>query len=167
MDFKTGLFVRRLPVSSATDLTLRIQRDVDHWFLDFNDGTFYASAHTFVAIDVAMVEPDPVHAPGWYMYSIPSGTLATWNDGSYTIYVNNGGALAIPSWSDIIEITLPEDNRIIDGVLTTTEILKRTHALVSGNGSTRAGDIITYKDADGNNFLRHDINDTSVTTTLV
>jgi hypothetical protein len=55
-----------------------------------------------------MAVPDAVHAPGWYMYDVPNATLATWNPGLYTIYMNNAGALAPPPWHDITEIRLPD-----------------------------------------------------------
>ena len=109
MDFKAGLFTAMgVPVSGAIDLTMRMQRDADYWFLDWNDGIFYAPAHVFVTIDVALAEPDAVHAPGWYMYNIPDATLATWNAGVYTMYMHNAGALAPPPWYDISEIRLPD-----------------------------------------------------------
>jgi hypothetical protein len=109
MNFKAGLFsAMGVPVSGAVDLTMRVQRDADYWFLDWNDGIFYAPAHVFVTIDRAMAEPDAVHAPGWYMYNVPDATLATWNPGLYTIYMNNAGALAPPPWHDITEIRLPD-----------------------------------------------------------
>jgi hypothetical protein len=109
MNFKAGLFTAMgVPVSGAVDLTLRVQRDADYWFLDWNDGIFYAPAHVFVAIGVAMAEPDNVHAPGWYMYNIPDATLGTWNAGIYTMYMLNAGALAPPPWQDIAEIRLPD-----------------------------------------------------------
>jgi hypothetical protein len=109
MNFKAGLFTAMgVPISGAVDLTLRVQRDADYWFLDWNDGIFYAPAHIFVTIDVAMAEPDAVHAPGWYMYNIPDATLAAWNTGIYTVYMHNAGALAPPPWYDITEIRLPD-----------------------------------------------------------
>lgn len=118
MNFKAGLFsAMGVPISGAVDLTLRVQRDADYWFLDFNDGIFYAPAHIFVTIDVAMTEPDAVHAAGWYMYNVPDATLAGWNPGIYTIYINNGGALAPPPWHDIIEIRLPDSLSIVNGIL--------------------------------------------------
>lgn len=109
MNFKAGYFdAFGAAISGSADLTLRVQRDADHWFLDFNDGIFYAPAHVFVTLDETMVEPDAVHAPGWYMYSIPDATLAAWNTGIYTIYINNAGIAAPPPWHDIVEIRLPD-----------------------------------------------------------
>ncbi len=53
---------------------------------------------------------------------------------------------------------------LIDGLYTAAVTLKRIHALVSGNGSTRSGDEITFKDADGNNYLKQTIEDSETTT---
>ena len=117
MNFKAGLFTGvGVPVVGSPDLSLRIQRDNDYWFLDFNDGIFYAPAHIFIAISALMAEPDAVHAPGWYMYNVPDATLATWNAGLYTIYFNNSGAGTPPQWHDITEIRLPDAL----GITTTT-----------------------------------------------
>jgi len=107
MNFKAGLFgAWGNAISGVVDLTLRVQRDADYWFLDFNDGNFKAAGH--VTLDMALAEPDAVRAPGWYMYNIPDATLGIWNAGIYTVYLNNAGAGAPPPWHDIAEIRLPD-----------------------------------------------------------
>jgi CII-binding regulator of phage lambda lysogenization HflD len=42
-------------------------------------------------------------------------------------------------------------------------ILKRINAILHGNGSTKSGDVYTYKDADGSAYLRHTIASGEVT----
>ena len=119
MNFKAGLFTAMgVPISGAVDLTLRVQRDADYWFLDFNDGNFKAAGH--VTLDVVLAEPDSVRAAGWYMYNIPGATLAIWNAGVYTIYMHNAGALAPPPWYDIAEIRLPDALGIANILFITT-----------------------------------------------
>uniref|UniRef100_A0A6M3IH83 Uncharacterized protein n=1 Tax=viral metagenome TaxID=1070528 RepID=A0A6M3IH83_9ZZZZ len=56
---------------------------------------------------------------------------------------------------------------IIDGTIDVQSILKRIHALLSGNGSSREGDIYTYKQASGSNYIRQTISDAEVVTALV
>lgn len=112
MDYKTGYFdAGGNAIVGSGDLTLRVQRDADYWFLDFNDMAFKAAGH--VAIDLAMAEPDAVNAPGWYWGTVDDAVIATWNDGVYTVYVNCAGVAAPPPWADILEF------RIVGGVVTT------------------------------------------------
>jgi len=109
MDFKAGLFTAAgAAFSASTDLTLRIQRDIDLWFLDFNDDAFKAAGH--VTLDLGMAEPDAVRAPGWYWGNYQDALVGLWDDGVYTVYINNLGVDVPPAWHDIIEV------RIINGV---------------------------------------------------
>lgn len=56
---------------------------------------------------------------------------------------------------------------IIDGTIDVQSILKRIHALLSGNGSSKEGDIYTYKQSNGSNYIRQTISDSEVVTALV
>lgn len=56
---------------------------------------------------------------------------------------------------------------IVDGTLDIQAILKRTHALLSGNGSSRVGDVYTYKSHNGSNYIQQTIAESAVTTALV
>lgn len=148
MNIKAGLFtVLGVPVVGSIDLTMRVQRDTDHWFLDFFDGIFYAPAHVFVNIDATMVEPDAVHAPGWYMYNIPDATLATWNDDLYTIYINNSGVGTPPQWHDLAEFRLPDALGIgvvipIPGIVTAILDADLQLYLGAGVGGRNIGNIL-------------------------
>ncbi len=68
---------------------------------------------------------------------------------------------------EAITDTMFKVTSIIDGTIDVQNILKRIHALVSGNGSYRSGDIFTFKDNGGNNYIQQTITDTEVVTALV
>jgi hypothetical protein len=107
MNFKAGLFTGLgAPVSLTLDLKLRLQRDSDHFFFDFNDNTFKLAGH--VAIDLQMVETDLIHAPGWYWGNISDVLISGFNAGVYTVYINNAGIALAPAWHDIIEFQTPD-----------------------------------------------------------
>lgn len=88
MDFKAGLYdAQGDPISSSTDLAVKIKRDVDDYFYDWNDGTFKASGHT--TISGQMSEVNVTIVPGEYEKGVDT---SSWSDGVYTGYVEYTGA---------------------------------------------------------------------------
>ena len=96
MDIKAGLYdAAGNAISGSTDLTIRIKRDIDNYFYDFDDSSFKASG--WVSISIQLSEPDATNMPGEYEVSMD---VSGWNDGLYTAYTQYGGSLA---WTDTIE----------------------------------------------------------------
>lgn len=175
MDFKAGYFdAVGTAISGSADLTLRIQRDVDLFFYDFNDNTFKAAGH--VTLDLAMAEPDAVRAPGWYFGNVPDATILLWDDGVYTTYINCAGVAAPPAWHDIIEF------RISDGVRLLESLLTRVPALIDGTqslqdvltillahvagGSAKVGNTVTFMRQDGTLKLTRQFTSTAIVSTI-
>ena len=88
MDIKYGLYdADGDAVAGATLLKVKIKRDADDFFFDFDDTTFKSSAWTTIA--EAMSEIDGTNAPGEYELAV---TVSSWNDGTYTVYCNYTGS---------------------------------------------------------------------------
>lgn len=114
MDIKTGLYDSSgTAITGSTDLTVKIKRDSNDYFYDFNDSTFKASGHT--SISSQMSEPDATNAPGEYELSV---TISGWSDGVYTAYVFYGGT---PAWVDAIELRVYDGEEIASPGWTATE----------------------------------------------
>ena len=122
MDFKAGLYdASGNAISGSTDLTMKIKRDVDDYFYDFDDSSFKASG--WVSISSQLSEPDATNMPGEYEASVD---VSAWNDGVYTTYIQYGGT---PAWTDTIEF------RVYDG--------KQSTALVEELGTQAETDVNT------------------------
>jgi len=88
MDIKYGLYdADGDAIAGSSDLKVKIKRDADDYFFDFDDTTFKADSHT--TIDSAMSEIDGTNAPGEYELAVAT---ASWDDGIYTIYCNYSGS---------------------------------------------------------------------------
>lgn len=101
MDFKAGLYdASGDPISSSTDLGVKIKRDSDDYFYDWNDGTFKPSGHT--TISGQMTEINVAIVPGEYEKSVDA---SNWSGGVYTGYIEYTGT-AIPKFRDAIEFVV-------------------------------------------------------------
>jgi hypothetical protein len=120
MDFKAGLYdVSGDAISGSTDLVIKIKRDADDYFYDFDDSTFKASG--WISISSQLSEPDATNMPGEYEVSVD---ISGWNDGVYTAYIQYSGS---PAWTDTVEF------RVYDG--------KESVALVEELGSQAKADV--------------------------
>lgn len=96
MDLKAGIYTALgVGVTGSTDLVIKIKRDADNYFYDFNDNIFKASGWTTIA--GIMTEVDAINIPGEYEYAID---ISGWPIGFYTIYTQYSGS---PAWTDINE----------------------------------------------------------------
>jgi hypothetical protein len=103
MDIKYGLYdADGDAIAGASDLKVKIKRDADDQFFDFDDTTFKASGWTTIA--QAMSEIDGTNAPGEYELAV---TITSWNDGIYTVYCNYTGS---PKQNGSMELV------VVDGV---------------------------------------------------
>ena len=104
--FKAGLYdANGNPISGSTDLELKVKRDADDHFYDFDDGSFKASGH--VSISTQLSEPDAVNMPGEYEASVD---VSGWTAGRYTAYIQYGGS---PAWTDAIEFWISGTTDVI------------------------------------------------------
>ena len=114
MDFKTGIYDSSgSGITGSSDLTLKIKRDADDQFFDFNDSAFKAAGHTTIAATIT--EIDAVNVPGEYEYNVDP---LLWDDGWYTFYITYAGT---NPWTDSNEFYLidgktatPIDGDIVD-----------------------------------------------------
>lgn len=98
MDFKAGIYdAQGDPISSSTDLNIKIKRDADDYFYDFDDNTFKASEHT--TVNGQMSEINNTIVPGEYEKSVD---VSSWSAGVYTGYVEYTGT-ATTKFRDTIE----------------------------------------------------------------
>lgn len=87
MDFKAGLYdAQGDPISSSTDLGVKIKRDADDYFYDWDDSQFKASGHTTLGGQMAEINVTVV--PGEYEVSVD---VSGWSAGVYTAYVEYTG----------------------------------------------------------------------------
>lgn len=98
MDFKEGLYdASGTGITGSSDLKVKIKRDSDDYFYDFDDNTFKASGWT--TINSAMSEVNASVVPGEYEYNL--NTL-NFSDGIYTAYIHYTGTATTP-FTDKIE----------------------------------------------------------------
>lgn len=179
MDYKASYFTAAgVPVVGSGDLTLRLQRDLDFWFLDFNDMAFKAAGH--VAINLALAEPDAVNAPGWYWGNVLDAAIATWNDGMYTVYIICAGVAVPPPWQDIMEFRI-YDGQVSSGIAEAlgtqaqadilalgidagVDLQRALETILSwgaGNGA-KVGNVLTFQNQAGVNRLRRTYTSTAI-----
>lgn len=128
MDIKYGLYdADGDAIAGATLLKVKIKRDADDFFYDFNDSSFKAGAH--VAIDAAMSEIDGTNAPGEYELSV---AISGWDDGIYTIYCNYTGS---PKQNGSMELVVVDG---IDGNLLMQRLYQRLCYKLNVTDSTGA-----------------------------
>jgi hypothetical protein len=84
MDIKYGLYdADGDAIAGSSDLKVKVKRDADAFFFDFDDTTF--KADTFTTLADAMAEIDATNAAGEYELAVD---VTSWDDGIYTVYVN-------------------------------------------------------------------------------
>ena len=88
MDIKYGLYdADGVAIAGSSDLKVKIKRDADDFFFDFDDTTF--KADTFTTLAATMAEIDATNAAGEYEQAVD---VSGWDDGIYTIYINHSGS---------------------------------------------------------------------------
>lgn len=104
MDFKAGLYdASGSGITGSSDLVIKIKRDADDYFYDFDDSTFKNAGWTTIA--ATMTEIDATNVPGEYEYAV---TVTSWDDGVYTVYYQYSGSATRP-FTDTVEF------RVYDG----------------------------------------------------
>lgn len=104
MDFKAGLYnANGSGITESTDLKIKIKRDADDFFYDFNDSTFKATG--WITIAATMTDVDATIVPGEYEYAVD---VSAWDDGVYTVYFQYSGSATV-HFTDTVEF------RIYDG----------------------------------------------------
>lgn len=181
MDFKAGIYdASGSGIIGSNDLKLKIKRDSDDLFYDFDDNTFKASGHGTIA--AIMVDVNAVNVPGEYEYSVD---VTSWNDGIYTCYFQYSGSPAftdcrefrihngqeatplVPEFSQsmINEVRDAVAEKSIDGSISLEECLKIILAILAGD-ITRSINTYTFKDQSGTVKLTEVINPDSVIRTI-
>lgn len=181
MDFKAGIYdANGVGVTGSTELKLKIKRDSDDLFYDFNDNTFKASGH--VTIAAIMIDIDATNIPGEYEHSVD---ITNWDDGIYTCYFQYMGTPAftdcrefriyngqeatplVPEFSQLMinEIRDAITEKSIDGSINLEECLKIILAVLAGDIS-RSVNTYTFKDQAGSVKLTEVINSDSVIRTI-
>ena len=133
MDFKAGLYDSDGdPISDSTYLKVKIKRDADDYFYDFDDSTFKASGHTTIAQQLA--EFDQTNAPGEYELTVSE---AAWDDGMYTGYYNYDPG-DNTKWTDECEFPVyngeyAENNVILTDVADLNTLVLRVLGLAQEN----------------------------------
>lgn len=161
MDLKYGLYNGiGGAISGSSDLAVRVKRDQDDQFFDFNDSTFKAAGH--VTMDQVMSEIDAVNIPGEYEHNL---TIAAWDDGLYSIYYVYTGSVIIPftdSESRLVwdgqeatpaQVAGAIFGTTIDGTIDMAEVMKILLAVAPGKKLTKSGSTYTYQDQAGNIML--------------
>lgn len=97
----------------GANLEVKVKRDSDDYFYDFDDSTFKASGWT--TISAAMSEVNATVVPGEYEYSLD---ISNFSDGIYTAYIQYSGTQTTP-YTDKIEFVC------IGGKEFMTELLPR------------------------------------------
>ncbi len=164
MDFKAGIYdANGAGTTGSTDLKLKIKRDSDDLFLDFDDNTFKSSGHGRIA--ATMLELDAVNVPGEYEHSVD---VTGWNDGVYTCYFQYqgtpaftdcrefriyNGQEAVPLVSELSQSSINEirdaiTEKSIDGSIDLEECLKIILAVLAGDIS-KSVNTYTFKDQSG------------------
>jgi len=101
MDFKAGLYdASGDPISSSTDLGVKIKRDADDYFYDWNDSSFKATGHTTISGQMAEINITVV--PGEYEKNV---NTSSWSAGVYTAYTEYTGT-ATTKFRDTIEFVV-------------------------------------------------------------
>lgn len=131
MDFKAGLYdASGAGITGSSDLKIKIKRDADDYFYDFDDSTFKNAAWTTIA--ATMTEVDATNVPGEYEYTVD---VSGWDDGVYTVYYQYSGS---PAWTDAVEFRLydgKESFEVADAILGDTGELQTNQ----GNWITATG----------------------------
>lgn len=114
-----------------TDLYLRIRRDSDGKFLDWNDSTFKSAGWT--TLDLPLTEADAALAPG--IYEVPGGVdTGSWTnanpDDNYLVYplqspgtnarLPGPGELKVGQWVDRLDVDVSTRLAVGDSVATLT-----------------------------------------------
>jgi hypothetical protein len=76
-------------VITAADVRLRIMRDSDDSFYDFDDGGNDFSTTTWGSVESSMSEVNEDHMSGYYTATVD---ITTWADGNYTLHVDRDDA---------------------------------------------------------------------------
>lgn len=84
------------PLTGLSDVSLRIRRISDDYFLDFNDNTFKASG--WMDIEIDMTEVDSTNDPGKYKYAFDTSGFS---DDAYQIRINCSSAENFPQFGEI------------------------------------------------------------------
>lgn len=160
MDFKASLYDSNgSGITGSSDLKIKIKRDTDDFFFDFDDSIFKNSGWTTIA--EAMSDIDIANVPGEYEISVD---VSNWNDGIYTVYYVYSGS---PSWTSAGEFALADGLEIIsatsinairdaildkavDGAIDVQELLKILTATFAGDMTQSLDALtVTYKDQVG------------------
>ena len=165
MDFKTGLYnPDGSGETGSSDIVLKIKRDADDYFYDFDDSTFKTSGHT--DIDQALSEPDATNAPGEYEASVD---VSGFDDGVYTAYFVYSGS---PAWTDSVEFWVHNGKEAsaivdvtVDGSIDYMDAFVTLLAMAAGS-MAKSGDTYTHKDQSGNAKITSAVSATAVTRTI-
>lgn len=181
MDFKAGIYdATGAGIIGSTNLKLKIKRDSDDQFYDFNDNTFKGSGH--ITIAATMTDIDITNVPGEYEYSVD---VSNWDDGVYTCYFQYlgtppftncsefwiyNGQEATPSVFDLSQDMLDAirdsvTSKNIDGSIDLKECLKVILAVLAGNIS-RSGNTYTFRDQSNIVKLTQMVTPNAVTRTI-
>ena len=151
------------PLTGATDLFVRIRRDSDGQYFDFDDDTFKAAGH--VEMDRLMTEVNATLSPGLYRLSGGFDTGAITNAAAHDAYqvaiVQTGTTARLPPPRELrvgheadglaelvtsatVESTVPGTVRLIawlslDGAPVTTGLTSCTVSLLDATGATVFG----------------------------
>lgn len=177
MDFKQGIYDGSgVGVTGSTDLKIKIKRDVDNWFFDFDDSTFKVIGH--VSTTATFTQVNTTIVPGEYEYS---QSTSSWNDGIYTAYYSFIGS---PPWTDSVEFRVGDGVVVSDPLVALTAnavanlmdypidagiSLQRSLKLISAvlvGDMTKAGDVYTFASQDGDEELSQTVNVNDVARTI-
>lgn len=165
MDFKAGLYDSSgSGITGSSDLDIRIKRDADDFFFDFNDTTFKNAGWT--TIDGAMTDIDVTNVPGEYEIAVD---VSGFDDGVYTVYYVFSGT---PAWTSAGEFTLKDGveitsvmEQIVDGTIDLEEALKIVLAVLAGD-IAKSDTQYTFDEQDGTVKLTQVVSDSDVTRTI-
>jgi len=109
MDFKAGIYdASGSGITGSSDLGVKIKRDADDYFYDFNDDTFKPSG--WVSISGTLTEVDATIVPGEYEVN---EDVSGWDDGVYTAYFQYAG---ISAWTDAEEFRVYSGKDISEAI---------------------------------------------------
>jgi len=158
---------------TAQTVTIRICRNSDGFFLDWDDDTFKAVG-SVTTLDQALTEKDATNAPGVYTLS-----SASHPDGLDTSIISTLDPSVDDSWVVIPTVTSPTRNVapgeirlkcLVDGCLSRKTVLSEVRAKLVGDVDLDPTPApcppvdATYKDAKGNDLFTHRNNGGSRTT---
>jgi hypothetical protein len=152
MDIKYGLYdADGDAIAGSSDLKVKIKRDADDFFFDFDDTTF--KADTFTTLAATMAEIDATNAAGEYEQAVD---ISGWNDGIYTIYINHSGS---PKQNGSMELVVVDG---VDSNLILQRLYQRTFYKMNVTDATGAAALRNV--SDGADIATGSITDNDTTT---